>query len=62
MPAQVPTSSIISMSNEVRDSSRCASSSLPAPRSSASRSASSALIRVTARSMVDRWVTKCLAG
>ncbi len=30
MPAQVPISSIISMSKFVRDSSRCASSSLPA--------------------------------
>ena len=29
MPAQVPISSIISMSKLVRDSSRCASSSLP---------------------------------
>ena len=62
MPAQVPTSSSISTSNVVRDSSRWASSSFPAPLSSLSRSASSDRISDTARSILERSVTKCLAG
>ena len=62
MPAQVPTSSSISMSKLVRDSSRCASSSLPAAFSSARRSASSVRISRTARSILGRSVTKCFAG
>ncbi len=50
------------MSKLVRDSSRWASSSLPAPLSSASRSASSARMDTMARSILARSVTKCLAG
>src|SRR6185312_13565796 len=54
MPAHVPISISISMSKLVRDSSRWASSSLPASRSIVRRSTSSARMSPSARSRVVR--------
>src|SRR5574342_407049 len=62
MPLQRPTSSSMSTSNNVRDSSRCASTSLFCARSSASRSLSSARMAATARSTVGSSVTNGVAG
>jgi hypothetical protein len=57
MPAQEPVASIISMSNSVRCSSRCASNSLPVAYSSSSRCFSSPLIEPTACCSVGFGVT-----